>query len=135
MVPEPDPLRLVRSLVDTGGAGQDVDLLRTREEAAAWLRAAGLLPAEAGLSGSEHAALLRLREAIRDVLAAQAGGREDGDAAARLTRALADGRLVLTVDPAGTVRLASAARASYASVVAALAIAIAGSAASGSGRF
>ena len=89
-----------------------------------------LLPAEAGLTNSEHAALLRLRDSIRDVLAARAGGREDAAADARLTRALADGRLVLTMGPAGP-RLASAARASYPNLVAAVAIAIAGSAAAG----
>jgi predicted RNA-binding Zn ribbon-like protein len=108
-----------------------MDLLRTREQAAAWLHTAALLPAEAGLTNSEHAALLRLRESIRDVLAAHTDGRQDADAAARLTKALADGRLVLTVDPASTVQLASAARASYPNIVAVVAIAIAESAASG----
>jgi hypothetical protein len=107
------------------------DLLGTREEAAAWLRGAALLPAEAGLSNSEHAALLRLRESARDVLAAHADGREDPDAAARLTKALAEGRLVVTVNAASTVRLASAARASYPSVVAAIAVASADLAAAG----
>jgi len=125
----PGSLQLIQSFANTRGAGSEQDLLRTREEAAAWLRAAALLPAGGGLSNSEHAALLRLRESVRDVLAARAGGREDAGAAARLTRALADGRLVLTVDPAGTVRLASAARASYPNLVAAIAIAIAESAA------
>jgi len=84
-----------------------------------------------GLTNSEHAALLRLRESIRDLLAARTDSRQDAEAAARLTKALADGRLVLTADPASTVQLASAARASYSSIVAAIAIAIAGSAASG----
>ena len=65
------------------------------------------------------------------VLAAHTDGREDAAAAARLTRALADGRLVLTVDSASTVQLASAARASYPNLVAAIAIAVAGSAAAG----
>ena len=122
----PGPLQLVRSFANTLSAEPDADLLGTREAAAAWLRGAALLPAKAGLSNSEHAALLRLRESVRDVLAAHADGREDAEAAARLTRALADGRLVLTVDPAGTVQLASAARASYPNLVAELAIAIAG---------
>ena len=122
----PGSLRLIQSLAEPG-----TDLLRTREEAAAWLRTAGLLPAEAALSNSEHAALLRLREAVRDVLAAHADGREDPEAAARLTKALAEGRLAVTVDPASTVRLASAARASYPSVVAAVAVAMAESAAAG----
>jgi len=122
-------LRLIESLANTLSAG--TDLLRSREAAAEWLHAAGLLPAEAGLSNSEHAALLRLREAVRDVLAAHGDGREDADAAARLTRTLAEGRLVVTVDPASTIRLASAARSSYPSVVAGVAVAIADAAAAG----
>jgi predicted RNA-binding Zn ribbon-like protein len=125
------PLQLIQVFANTLDASPGADQLGTREDAAAWLRAAGLLPAEAGLSNSEHAALLRLRGSIRDVLAAHADGHEDADAAARLTRALADGRLVLTVDPASTVQLASAARSSYPNLVADIAIAIAGSAASG----
>ena len=116
-------LHLIRSFAGTLSA--EPDPLGSREEAAAWLRAAGLLPAAAGLTGSEHAALLRLRDAAGDVLAAHADDREDPGAAARLTRALAEGRLVVTVDAGSTVRLASAARASYPSVVAAFAVAIA----------
>ena len=129
--PAPGPLRLVQSLANMLSGDPDVDHLRSREQAVAWLRTAELLPAEAGLTNSEHAALLRLRDSIRDVLAAHADGREDAEAAARLTKALADGRLVLAVDAASTVQLASAARASYPSIVAAVAVAIAGSAASG----
>jgi predicted RNA-binding Zn ribbon-like protein len=68
---------------------------------------------------------------MRDVLTAHTAGREDANAASRLTRALADGRLVITVDPASAVELASAARASYPNLVAVVAIAVAGSAASG----
>jgi len=128
------PLHLVQSFANTLSTDPDVDHLRTREEAAAWLRTAALLPAEAGLTNSEHAALLRLRESVRDILAAHTDGREDAEAADRLTRALADGRLVLTVDPASAVQLASAARASYPNIVAAFAVAIAESAASGTWR-
>jgi hypothetical protein len=127
----PGPLQLIQSLARTRSADQETDLLRSREEAAAWLRSAALLPAEAGLSNSEHAALLRLRDSIRDVLAAHADGRQDAAAASRLTRALADGRLVLTVDVAGTPQLASAARASYPNLVAEVAVAIAAAAAAG----
>jgi Putative stress-induced transcription regulator len=107
---------LIKSLAEAGA-------LSTREEAAAWLHSAGLLAAEAGLTNSEHAALLRLREAVQAMLAARAGGRQDAEAAARLTRALADGRLVLTVDATGAPELASAARSSYPAIVAAFAIA------------
>ena len=129
--PAPAPLHLIESLVNTLSPDPDADVLRNREEATAWLRTAALLPAGARLSNSEHAALLRLRESIRDVLAAHTAGREDAAAADRLTRALADGRLVVTVDPANAVQLASAARASYPNVVAAIAVAIAESAAAG----
>ena len=114
---------LLSSFAGTRDSG--ADRLANPEEATAWLHTAGLLPAEARLSNSEHAALLRLRDAVSDVLAARAGGRVDAAAAARLTKALADGRLVLTADAAGAVRLASAARASYSAVVAAIAIALA----------
>jgi len=130
--PAARPLHLIRSFAGTLRA--EPDPLGSREEAAGWLRAAGLLPGPAGLTGSEHAALLRLRHAVADVLAAYAGGREDPAAAGRLTKALAEGRLVVTVDAGGTVRLASAARASYPGVVAAFAVAIADLAAAGTWR-
>jgi hypothetical protein len=126
--PAADPAYLIQSLAGTRGAGPDGDPLRTREGAAAWLRGAELLPAEAGLTNSEHAALLRLRDSVSDVLAARAEGREDAEAGARLTKALAEGRLVITVDAGSAVRLASAARASYPNLVAGIAIAIAESA-------
>jgi predicted RNA-binding Zn ribbon-like protein len=126
----PGPLSLIQSLANTRGADQD--LLGAREDATAWLHAAALLPAESGLSGPDHAALLRLRDSLRDVLAAHADDRSDADAAARLTRGLADGRLVLTVDAASAIGLASAARASYSNAVAAVAVAIYDSAAAGS---
>jgi len=117
------PLNFIQSFADTAGAAED--LLGDRDDAAAWLRTARLLPPDSGLSGSEHNALLRLRDSLIDVMKARAEGRLDADAAIRLTRALADGRLVVTVDPFGTSGLASSARASYSSLVAALAIAIA----------
>jgi putative stress-induced transcription regulator len=115
---------LLRSLAGTAAA-DGTDLLATRDSAVPWLRTAGLLPGDAMLSGSEHGALLRLRDALRDVLAARAAGSRDEDAAARLARALADGRLVVTVSPDGAAGLASSARASYSNLVAAVAIAVA----------
>ena len=120
-----DALTLISSLADTSRASADP--LATREDAAGWLRAAGLLPAGDGatLSGSEHGALLRLRDSLRDVLAARSQRRPDADAAARLTRALADGRLVVTVEPDGAAGLASSARAVYSNLVAAIAIGVA----------
>ncbi len=115
---------LLRSLSGTVTA-DGTDLLGTRDSAVPWLRSARLLPGDATLSGSEHGALLRLRDSLRDVLAVRAAGGRDEDAAARLARALADGRLVVTVAPDGAAGLASSARASYSNLVAAVAIAVA----------
>src|ERR1700742_308053 len=114
-----ESLALVRSFAETGRPGGD-DLLGSREEAVRWLRKEGLLASDAVLSNSEYTALVRLRRALQDVLAAQADGREDEDATGRLTRGLADGRLVVTIGPGATVELTTAARASYPTVVATL---------------
>lgn len=115
---------LLRTLAGTASA-DGTDHLGTRESAVPWLRTAGLLPGDAILSGSEHGALLRLRDSLREMLAARAAGSADSGAAARLERALADGRLVVTVAPDGAAGLASSARASYSNLVAAVAIAVA----------
>jgi hypothetical protein len=115
-------LALIQKFAETGE-------LESREQAVPWLREQGLLAADAGLMNSEYNALARLRQALRDLLDAQADGREDADAAARLTKGLADGRLVVTVSQAATVELTTAARASYPTIVAGLAVAIARAAA------
>jgi hypothetical protein len=115
---------LLASLTGTVTA-DGTDLLETREGAVPWLRGAGLLPADAALSGSEHGALLRLRDALRDVAMVRSAAGADEDAAARLTRALADGRLVVTASAQGAAGLASSARAPYSNLVAAVAIAVA----------
>lgn len=127
----PAPLPLVQSFASTLPAGSGADPLAGRDDAVAWLRSAGLLPAEAGLTGSEHAALLRLRAAVRDTLAGHTSAVTDPETGTRLTKALADGRLVITVETDGTIRLASAARAIYPSLVATLAVAIADAATAG----
>lgn len=122
--PTSDSGALLRSLAETVTV-DGADHLATREKAVPWLRAAGLLPEDAVLSGSEHGALLRLRNALRDAMAARASFLPEPDAAARLTKALADGRLVVTVQPDGKAALASSARAPYSNAVAAIAIAVA----------
>jgi len=115
---------LLRSLAGTVTA-DGTDLLETRELAVPWLRTAGLLPADGALTGSEHGALLRLRDALRDIAGVRASAGSVADAAERLTRALSDGRLVVTVSPAGQAGLASSARANYSNLVAFVAIAVA----------
>jgi hypothetical protein len=118
-------LQSFAATVSAGPGPEHADVLATRERAIPWLRAQGLMPADAMLTGSEHGALLRLRDALRDALAAHASGSTSPEVAARLTRALADGRLVVTITEAGSVKLATAARSVYPSIVAAIAVAIA----------
>jgi hypothetical protein len=119
------PLALLQSLADTVSA-DGTDLLDTRDNAVPWLRATGLLPADGVISGSEYNALIRLRDALRETLEARAAGKTDENATARLTRGLADGRLVVTILPDGAAQLASSARAAYSNAVASIAIAVAG---------
>jgi hypothetical protein len=127
----PGPLELVQTFANTLGTAAAGDLLANREDAVPWLRGAGLMPADAVVTGSEHSALVRLRDALRDALAAHAAGHPDAGAATRLTRGLADGRLVTTITADGAVKLATAARSVYPSIVAAIAVAIAESDAAG----
>jgi predicted RNA-binding Zn ribbon-like protein len=132
--PAPGSLRLVQALVNTLNAEFARDLLGTRETAAAWLTAAGLLPAlSAGpvLSAAEHAALLEVREAIRGVLAAHTSQDPDQAAADRLTRALASCRLTVTARPDGGMSLASADHDPFSRALGAIAVAIAEAAVTG----
>jgi predicted RNA-binding Zn ribbon-like protein len=135
--PAPGSLRLVQALVNTLSVGFERDLLGTRETAAAWLIAAGLLPADPALSpgpalsAAEHAALLELREAIRAVLAAHTRQAADPAAADRLTRALAFCRLAVTARPDGGMSLASADHDPFSRAIGAVAVAIAEAAVAG----
>ena len=129
--PAPGSLRLVQALVNTLNAETGQDLLGTVPEAAAWLGAARLLPHGSVLTAPQQAALLELREAIRQVLGGHTLRREDPAAASRLTMALAPCRLTLAVEPAGSVRLVSADYDPFSRVVGGIAAAIAEAATAG----
>jgi len=117
--------------VNTLNAEYGRDLLGTPADAARWLGAVGLLPGGSGLTGAQHAALLELREATRQVLSGHIDRRDDPEASSRLTMALAPSRLTLAVDPAGGVRLVSADHDPFSRVIGAVAAAIAAAAATG----
>ena len=129
--PAPGSLRLIQALVNTLNAETGRDLLGTAPEATRWLAAAGLLPAGSVVTGVQRAALAELREATRQVLSGHIEGREDPEAASRLTMALAPSRLTLAVDPAGGVRLVSADHDPFSRVIGAVAAAIAEAATTG----
>jgi predicted RNA-binding Zn ribbon-like protein len=129
--PAPGSLRVIQALVNTSAVEFDRELLGSTAAAANWLATAGLLPPQAQLAEPERRALIELREAIRDVLAAHTAGRPDPAAASRLTIALASSRLAVTVDPTGEVRLTSADHDPFARVIGAIAAVIAEAAAIG----
>lgn len=129
--PAPGRLRIIQALVNTSAVEFDRELLGSTTAAARWLATAGLLAPEAELAEPELRALIELREAIRDVLAAHNAGQSDAAAASRLTLALASCRLTVTVDPAGGVDLASADHDPFTRVVGTIAAVIAEAAATG----
>lgn len=129
--PAPGSLRLIQALVNTSAIEFDRELLGSTDAAAGWLATAGLLPPQAKLAEAELRALVELREAIRDVLAAHTSGEPDPAAASRLTMALASCRLTVTVDPAGEVHLTAADRDPFARAVGIIAAVIAEAAAVG----
>jgi predicted RNA-binding Zn ribbon-like protein len=123
--PAPGSLRLVQVLVNSLNAELGRDLLGTAADATRWLEAGGLRSADSPLTGAEHRGLVELREAIRQVLTTHTDGREDAEAASRLSAALAYCRLAPAIDPAGGVALVSADHDPFARVVGSVAIAIA----------
>jgi len=129
--PAPGSLRLVQALVNTLNAETGRDLLGTAAEAARWLTAARLMPVGSRLTGAEHGALVKLREAIRQVLSGHTERRRDPEAASRLTTALAACRLTLAVDPVGGARLVSADHDPFSRVIGGVAVAIAEAATTG----
>ena len=107
------------------------DLLDNRQRAVEWLATVGLLPTSVGLTPAELRALIELREAIRGALAAHTAHHDDQAAANRLTMALAPSRLLVTMDPAGEARLASADHDPFTRAIGAVGIVIAEAAARG----
>jgi len=105
--PAPGRLVLVQALVNSVDRLTGADALATPAGAAAWLRRAGCPGAG---SEADRTRLVALREALRDLLAANAGlpGGEAAVRAAAQTLARSGGRTAAEVGPDGTVRLAGA---------------------------
>lgn len=129
--PAPGALRLVQALVNTLSGHTLADLIGTPADAAQWLITAGLLPPGSAVTSAEQRSLAELRESVRAMLETHTHRTSDAAAASRLTVALLPARLMITADPAGAVRLASADQYPFARAVGAIAIAIAESAGCG----
>jgi predicted RNA-binding Zn ribbon-like protein len=103
--PAPGPLRLVQEFVNTLDAEAGRDLLADRATFFAWLQEQGLAAAGSRPTGREIAAATELREALRALLRANAGGEPDADAAALVNRLSATAPVRVELGPDGVVTL------------------------------
>ena len=107
--PAPDPLRLVQDFVNTLDVENGTDLLSDSAGLAEWLRDQGLPGSGGPLTSADVAATAELREALRALLRANAGGEPDPQAAAIVNRAAQHAPLRIRLDPAGRATLEAAA--------------------------
>jgi predicted RNA-binding Zn ribbon-like protein len=103
--PAPGPLRLLQAFVNTTDRIIHQDELTDPGRLREWLAAAGLL-AEGEVGAADLARALEVREALRELLVANAhGGPVPRVALARLNSAGAEGRLVVRFDSRGEAGL------------------------------
>jgi predicted RNA-binding Zn ribbon-like protein len=118
----PGRLRLVQELLNTADLEGGGELFTTVERTTAWLREKGLLAARDALDPGDVALLVVVREALRDLAAANHGEPLDRAAVAALNRQAAAAPLVVHVDDDGSPTLAPAGRGLARAVGALLAI-------------
>jgi predicted RNA-binding Zn ribbon-like protein len=100
------PLLLVQAFVNTFEADSNTDLLREPDPARHWLAAAGLTDAATVLGYEELRAARDVRESVRSMLAANAGGPSPGAPVLAPLQAAAQASVpVLEVDPTGRVHI------------------------------
>ena len=97
----PGELELVRELVNTRSLETGKDALGSRAALVAWLEGRGLVPAGTRAGRGDLARVTAVREALRALLVANAGGRLDPDAPAVLEAAARWARLSLQFRPDG----------------------------------
>ncbi len=85
--PAPEPLSRIQALVNTIDLESGADRLARAADAEPWLRAQGMLPADAVLTAEELSTVRAVREALRAMLVHNAGGpAPTGDQLAPLAR-------------------------------------------------
>ena len=107
----PHGLELVIDFVNTLDVETAADSIAHPGELGAWLAERGLLVERPAISPREHAAALRLREALRELMLAN--NERDGDVGAawsELERAARDGELAVHFTNAGAASLVPGAR-------------------------
>jgi predicted RNA-binding Zn ribbon-like protein len=106
--PAPGPLRLVQEFVNTLDVEEGRDLLADRETFAAWLQEQGLALTGPSPGDRDIAAATELREALRALLRANAGGEPDAEAAALVNRMSARAPVRVEIGPDGAATLRGA---------------------------
>jgi predicted RNA-binding Zn ribbon-like protein len=102
--PAPEPVRLVQRFINSTDR-EGPELLADPAALRDWLVDAGLLPAPVRVSAAAHARALALREALRELTAANAGLDYDPDAAAVVDAAGRRGGLSPVLSGPATARL------------------------------
>jgi predicted RNA-binding Zn ribbon-like protein len=102
-------LRLVREFVNTYDLESDTEALSGAGDLAKWLRHNGLLNARDEATDADHGRAIELREAIRELLAANHDGGEAPAAATRLTTAARRAKLRPEFTATGGTRLVTGA--------------------------
>ena len=102
--PAPGNLELVRSFVNTWDAEVRTEALDSPASLGAWLAEQGLLPADAPIGGDDLEHAVRLREALRAMLMANAGLELEPSAPAELDAAARRARLTVRFAADGTPR-------------------------------
>jgi predicted RNA-binding Zn ribbon-like protein len=106
--PAPAPVRLVQQFINTNDLEGD-EVLGSAAALRDWLGAAGLSP-PARITGAEHARAIELREALRELTAANAGLPHAADAVETVNRAAERAELHPVLTGAADAVLAPAAR-------------------------
>jgi predicted RNA-binding Zn ribbon-like protein len=96
--PAPGPLRLVQRFVNTNDLEGGPELLHDASALRAWMVAAELLEPRAEVTAGDHARAIALREALRDLAAANAGLPHDPAAADAVNGAARRARLAPVFD-------------------------------------
>lgn len=102
--PAPGDLELVRAFVNTRDVEAGLDELADGEAVRAWF-AARRIPIEGAITEADHRRILEMREALRSLMAANAGHESDEQATPLLNRAAANARLVLSFEEDGRADL------------------------------
>jgi predicted RNA-binding Zn ribbon-like protein len=108
--PAPGSLKLVQDFVNTLDVEEGQDLLCSGEDLAAWLREQGLPSGDEPLGDTDAASARALREALRALLRANAGGDPEPAATVLVNGLAARAPLRLELDAGGQASLHEAGR-------------------------